>query len=228
MNDTPASAPRIRVTPGGPYLVTGSVPLTRRRIVLSEHEESLAWETTGALESAETVALCRCGHSANKPFCDGSHARVGFDGAESAPTSTYDERATVYAGERSVVRDDRGLCEHAGFCGNRLTNVWRMAGEPSDADSVLRAQMIRMIEHCPSGALSYRLSQDGPDLEPGLGVGIAVSDDGPYLVTGAIPLERADGAPFEARNRMTLCRCGASSTKPLCDGSHKSAGFRDA
>jgi CDGSH-type Zn-finger protein len=85
-----------------------------------------------------------------------------------------------------------------------------------------------MIEHCPSGALTFRLTVDGPDIEPDLPAGIAVTDDGPYFVTGGIPVERSDGEPFGPRPRMTLCRCGGSANKPLCDGSHKEIGFRDS
>jgi hypothetical protein len=88
--------------------------------------------------------------------------------------------------------------------------------------------MMAMIDNCPSGALTYRLTADGPDVEHDLPAGIAVTADGPYFVTGAIPLERSDGEPFEARPRMTLCRCGESSNKPLCDGTHKKTGFRDS
>jgi CDGSH-type Zn-finger protein/uncharacterized Fe-S cluster protein YjdI len=149
-----------------------------------------------------------------------------FDGTETAPTSTYDERAKSYQGTGVVVRDDRSVCEHAGFCGNRLTNVWEMVGRTEDP--ALRNQMMAMIEHCPSGALTFRLTVDGPDVEPDLPVGIAVTDDGPYFVTGGIPVERSDGEPFDPRPRMTLCRCGGSANKPLCDGSHKEIGFRDS
>ena len=45
--------------------------------------------------------------------------------------------------------------------------------------------------------------------------------DGPLWVTGHIPVERADGQPMETRNRVTLCNCGKSKNKPLCDGSHR-------
>jgi CDGSH-type Zn-finger protein len=218
---------QIRVTRNGPYLVTGDVALTRRRAVISEHGEPLTWQTTAVLETDKPFVLCRCGGSATKPFCDGTHVRVGFDGTESAPVTNYDERAQTYDGVRVVVRDDRGICEHAGFCGNRVTNVWKMAGEPSDADSVLRAQMMAMIERCPSGALTYRLEPDGPDVEPDLATGVSVVEDGPLFVSGGIPVERADGEPMETRNRVTLCRCGGSAHKPLCDGSHKERGFRD-
>jgi CDGSH-type Zn-finger protein len=175
----------------------------------------------------ETFALCRCGGSANKPFCDGTHTRNGFDGTETAPTDSYDERATTYEATGVVVRDDRAICEHAGFCGNRLTTVWKMAGGNRTEDSVVRGQMMSMIERCPSGALSYRLTVDGDDVEPDLNVGIAVTSDGPYFVTGGVGIDRSDGLPFETRNRVTLCRCGRSGNKPLCDGSHKDSDFRD-
>ncbi len=224
----PTPSPGIEIIPDGPYLVQGSVPLKRRRTVRSEHDEPVAWETTAVLETGERYALCRCGQSSNKPFCDGTHASVGFDGTETAASSTYDERVTVYPGEQLLVRDDRSVCEHAGFCSNRLTNVWELAGAPSDADDVLRAQLITMIELCPSGALSYRLTPEGDDLEPELDVEVGVSADGPLLLSGGIPVARADGRPFELRNRVTLCRCGASKNKPLCDGSHKVVGFTDA
>jgi hypothetical protein len=58
-------------------------------------------------------------------------------------------------------------------------------------------------------------------------VAIAVIADGPYFVSGGLPMTRGDGQPFESRSRVTLCRCGESANKPLCDGSQMQAGFRD-
>ena len=219
---------RIEVMVDGPYLVRGGVPLTRRAIVASEHGEPMTWQTKATLPTREIYSLCRCGNSANKPFCDGSHLRSLFDGRQSAPTTTYDDRATTYEGPGIVMRDDRGICEHAGFCGNRLSNVWKMVGAAVTEDSIARAQVMAMIERCPSGALTYRITPDGADIEPEVPASIGVTDNGPLFVTGAIPVQRADGQPFEARNRVTLCRCGASANKPLCDGSHKASGFHDS
>jgi CDGSH-type Zn-finger protein len=218
---------RIRVQPNGPYLVTGGVGLTRRSIVESEHGEPLTWQTTAAVPTRDVYALCRCGGSANKPFCDGTHTQNGFDGTETAPESSYDERSRTYRGTRVVVRDDRSLCVHAGFCGNRVTNVWNMVRGTDTEDSIARGQMMAMIDHCPSGALSYRLVEDGPDIEAELPGSIGVTPDGPLYVTGGVDVESGVGRTYEARNRVTLCRCGASAKKPLCDGSHKEAGFQD-
>ncbi|MDF2558739.1 MAG: iron-binding protein [Microbacterium sp.] len=51
--------------------------------------------------------------------------------------------------------------------------------------------------------------------------------DGPLLVRGAVELRTADGKPIEPHRRtMALCRCGLSTLKPFCDGTHKAAGFR--
>lgn len=215
--------PAVTAAPNGPLLVSGRVALYRRRSVQSEHGEPLAWETTEQVDTRDRYALCRCGESARKPFCDGAHARSGFT-ADDQDSGTYDERSRVLGGTGITVRDDRSVCVHAGFCGTRVANVWGQVSETSE--STVRAQVISMVEKCPSGALTFRF--DGDDVEPLLPAAIAVLDDGPLWVTGGIPVSIGDGSTLETRNRVTLCRCGASANKPLCDGSHKTAGFRDA
>jgi CDGSH-type Zn-finger protein len=212
----------ITVSPGGPYLVRGGVPITSRTPIVSEHGESLTWRTTPSTEDPRpTAALCRCGQSANKPYCDGTHATVEWDDADNAPDGTSAERAKHYGGDGMEVLDDRPICVHAGFCGNKVTNVWKMAVKTGD--SRIRAEAMAMIERCPSGALSYTV--DGEAIEPHLPAGVAVIPDGPLWVTGGIEVTRADGTVLETRNRVTLCRCGQSGSKPLCDGSHTEAGF---
>ncbi|MFN0029546.1 MAG: CDGSH iron-sulfur domain-containing protein [Acidimicrobiales bacterium] len=219
----PAAPPAITVAPNGPLVVNGGVPLYRRRAVQSEHGEPLTWVTTEHIEAGARYALCRCGLSERKPFCDRAHAKAGFDGTEAA-ARTYDERSNVLGGTGIEVRDDRSICVHAGFCGTRLTNVWKQVAETGE--STVRAQVIAMVERCPSGALTYRM--EGAEVEPLLPQAIAVTDDGPLWVTGSIPITGSDGVALETRNRVTLCRCGASANKPLCDGNHKNVGFAES
>lgn len=216
--------PAITATPNGPLLVSGNLPLYRRRAVHSEHGEPLAWETTERIETRDRYALCRCGESSRKPFCDGTHARVGFV-AEDSATGTYADRSNVLGGTNITVSDDRSICVHAGFCGTRATNVWKEVA--NTGDSAVRAQVIGMIEKCPSGALTYKLDRDD-DVEPLMPAAIGVVDDGPLWVTGGVAVASSTGEPIEARNRVTLCRCGQSANKPLCDGAHKQAGFTDS
>ncbi len=213
--------PKVKVAANGPYLVSGEVRLRRTAPVMSEHGEPLTWKTGQPADTGERFALCRCGQSSNKPHCDGTHARSEWDGTDRAPTDTYAERARSYGGEGIEIFDDRPTCVHAGFCGNRVTNVWKMAAKTDD--SRVRAEAMAMIERCPSGALTYEV--DGEIIEPSLPAEIAVIPDGPLWVSGGITVERADGTELETRNRVTLCRCGQSGAKPLCDGSHKEAGF---
>ncbi len=220
---TPTSSARsIGAAPNGPLIVTGGIPLYRRRAVQSEHGEPLAWETTEQIPTDDRYRLCRCGESDSKPFCDGAHARAGFVSEDTA-SGTYDERATELGGTRITVRDDRSICVHAGFCGTRLTNVWKQV--PKTDESTVRVQVIAMVEKCPSGALTYRF--DGGDVEPLLAEAISVTEDGPLWVTGDVALTSSTGETIETRNRVTLCRCGASANKPLCDGAHKTVGFTD-
>jgi CDGSH-type Zn-finger protein len=211
----------VTVTANGPLVVSGTIPLYRRRAVQSEHGEPLTWDTTQTFRSREGYALCRCGQSGRKPYCDGSHSR-GFV-AEDTATGSYDERSTELGGTGLIVRDDRSICVHAGFCGNRVTNVWDAVGNTES--STVRAEVIAMVERCPSGALTYRF--DDHDVEPLFPLAISVVDDGPLWLTGGLSVTIEDGATLETRNRVTLCRCGESANKPLCDGSHQGAGFSD-
>jgi len=211
---------------GGPLMVKGGVPLVRKSDVQSEHGEPLTWKTSEPLTDKGTYALCRCGASDNKPFCDGSHTAAGFEGVDSADASAYADRANELGGTNLTVSDDRSICVHAGFCGNRHTNVWKQVADTDD--SMVRLAVINEIEKCPSGALTYRLDGDDADTEPDIPTQIGVIADGPLWVGGGIPVTTSEGVELEVRNRVTLCRCGASGNKPLCDGSHKEAGFADS
>jgi CDGSH-type Zn-finger protein/ferredoxin len=212
---------QIKVAENGPYIVSGDVPLTVKTPVMSEHGEPLTWKTGQPTDTEGRYLLCRCGQSSNKPFCDRTHATIEWDGADNAPDGAYSDRAKSLGGEGIEIFDDRPTCVHAGFCGNEVTNVWKMADETGD--SRIRAQAMAMVERCPSGALTYEV--DGERIEPDLPSEIAAIPDGPLWVSGGVGVERADGSRLESRNRVTLCRCGQSGSKPLCDGSHKAAGF---
>ena len=219
---------KIVVTKDGPYAVQGGIPLVRKEQVVSEYGEPLTWKKGETLVTEEPYDLCRCGHSKNKPYCDGSHCEVDFDGTETAETDlTKGRQVLIPGGKRIVVRRDYSLCMESGFCGNRFTDVEQMTANTEHTQ--VRAQVMAMIERCPSGSFVYALEEGGPDIEPDLPQEIAVVTEiiadgpiaGPLWVTGGIPVERSDGQPFETRNRVTLCCCGESKKKPLCDGTHR-------
>lgn len=170
--------------------------------------------------------MCRCGHSKIKPFCDLTHREIGFDGTPNAPAGTYAERAKDLVGAGVVVADDRGICQHAGFCAKHRDNVWKMVGRSEDES--VREEMKSMIDRCPSGALTHRPHHEAGHDEPDYPVRVAVVNDGSYFVTGTVPIELKDGDPIEARPRMALCRCGGSEIKPFCDGTHQKIGFTDS
>jgi CDGSH-type Zn-finger protein/truncated hemoglobin YjbI len=211
----------IQVQTDGPYLVTNITSLT----------DWLGEE----LPTRPQMALCRCGASANKPFCDGTHAELGFSGAKD-PKRVPDRRDT-YVGQQVTILDNRGICQHSGFCTDRLATVFRVGQEPFVAPSGGRMdEIIRAVRDCPSGALSYAIdgveARDEVDRHATRKPSIEVSRDGPYRITGTISLLDGDGAqqPLAegaSREHYALCRCGHSQNKPFCSGMHWYVEFKD-
>ncbi|HET6188091.1 MAG TPA: ferritin-like domain-containing protein [Trebonia sp.] len=213
--------PRIVVAENGPYLVTNAAAV---RSYLGE-----------PLRVPPQLALCRCGQSGGKPFCDGSHARTGFSGAKD-PNRVPDRRDT-YPGVQVTIFDNRGICQHSGFCTDGLPTAFRTDAEPFVAPSGGRAdEIIRAVRDCPSGALSLAFddteARDLADWHGRREQAVEVSLDGPYRVTGGMPLADAGGedvprASGSSREHYALCRCGHSQNKPFCSGRHWYVPFRD-
>jgi CDGSH-type Zn-finger protein len=217
----------IVISENGPYIVTGGVPLLKRTPAYSVHGEPLEWDQVGdkkdrPTEAGERYELCRCGKSANKPFCDRSHETNGFRGpltADREPTST---RWRVVEGGDIQFTDDTSLCSSAGFCGLRFANIWTMIKRADDPE--VQARIMRMVRNCPSGRLVL-YNKDGEPLEPEFIPSIAEVPNGPLWVRGGIRIQAPDGFVYEVRNRVTLCRCGESKNMPFCDGTHEKIEF---
>ncbi len=225
------SGPGVLVSRNGPYLVTGGVPLAKQTILTDREGGSQEWKESDAFPPQENYALCRCGHSNNKPFCDGTHKKIGFDGTETASRQGYREQAKVMEGAALSLTDAKSLCASARFC-DPNTTVWRQVKRTDD--EAVRTTFVRQVGNCPSGRLAAWERGTGQPIEPRLPVSIGLIEDpaegvsGPLWLRGGIPVTSADGFKYEVRNRVTLCRCGASKNKPFCDGSHVTVGFRDS
>jgi CDGSH-type Zn-finger protein len=220
---------RVTVTQDGPYMVTGGVKLSEQIIATGSDGSSEDWIEKELPPAAPKFALCRCGHSDKKPFCDGSHARIGFDGTEVADRAAYRDRAKIFDGPSLALLDVESLCAFARFC-DPNGQVWsQVAGT---ADSEVRATFIRQVQNCPSGRLVVWDKNTGTALEPESAPSIGLIEDpaeacsGPIWLRGGIALIAADGEEYEARDRVTLCRCGESNNKPFCDGTHAAIKFR--
>ena len=177
------------------------------------------------MDAKSVMALCRCGGSANKPFCDGTHQKNGFSGAMLAGRDSDQRRS--YQAKGITIHDNRSICAHAGHCTDGLASVFKVKSEPwIDASGAAVEAIVETIRRCPSGALSYTLDgNQGEDQqqEPS----ITVTKDGPYAVAGAAQLLDQSWAQGASTEHYTLCRCGASKNKPFCDGAHWSIGFKD-
>ena len=171
----------------------------------------------------KTIALCRCGESKHKPFCDGAHGKTGW--TDEKQEGRQPRKTDSYQGKKITIHDNRGICAHVGFCTAGLPKVFQMGVEPwinPNAETV--EKIISTIRKCPSGALSYSI--DGVLFDKFTEEQeIKVTEDGPYFVTGSVELQDKDHP--ESEEHFALCRCGKSKNKPFCDGQHWYTQFRD-
>lgn len=224
------SNPKITVTENGPYLVSGNVPLSKKIIIADDKGCSAKWQEDKQYPRKETYKLCRCGHSKTKPYCDSSHIDVEFDGTETTSKEPYVEQAEKFDGPKLILSDARALCSSARFC-DRAGGIWELT-KKSDNE---KSKKIAIEEgcDCPSGRLVVYDKESKKEIEPEFEKSIGLVEDpemgvsGPIWVRGKIPVESADGHQYEIRNRVTLCRCGKSTNKPFCDGTHIDIEFSD-
>jgi len=213
---------KVKVTKNGPYLVSGGVPLSEQSMCVDTDGQCHGWKEGKKYPEQETYALCRCGQSHNKPFCDGTHTEIKFNGTERATHSPYLQQASVINGPGLKLTDAEDFCAAGRFC-HRAGGTWELTEQSSNPDA--RKIAIEEACDCPSGRL-VAWDQNGNAIEPDFEPSIGLIEDtqagkmGPMWVRGGVPVESADGTTYEIRNRVTLCRCGKSSNKPFCDGRH--------
>ncbi len=230
----------IKVTPDGPYLLYGVVPIVQEITLPNKkggiwiYKKGKSYNNTIEIKECEEnnipCALCRCGESKNAPFCSGAHYDAEWNSRERASFAPILDNAEIIDGPSVTLADNEQFCAYARFCDN-YGSVWGLAQEHLDEDGM--AIFKHEVSHCPSGRLVAWDKRSGeliePKLEPSIGViqdpQLAIS--GPLWIKGGIRVESANGESYQVRNRVTLCRCGNSHNKPFCDGSHASAKYYD-
>ena len=213
----------VKVIKNGPYVVSGNIPLLSMTIECDNKGTPAKWVIGEKMNTSENYALCRCGQSNNKPFCDGTHVKVNFDGTETSENELYEKIAKEIDGPTLKLKDAEILCASARFC-HRSGDIWEVIHRSDDQKA--RENVIVNAFDCPSGRLVILDKKTGMEIEPVLEKSIGVIEDpsigasGPFWVRGGIPVYSAQGKIYEVRNRVTLCRCGKSTNKPFCDSSH--------
>ncbi len=204
--------------------------MKKSEVVLTQYSPLMAVDTElfdsnrKLVETPRVYSLCRCGESQSKPMCDGSHAQAEFIGEREdsdKPALEY------YEGKEMTIVYDRYLCMGAGICGE-LEAVFGTHDAPIyEPDGAPAADIIATINRCPSGALTYILNGIH-EKEYFQETRIVVEQDGPLHCQGEIELkdDQFSDALLPDADHFTLCRCGGSKKKPLCDGSHEENGFR--
>ena len=213
----------IKVSKNGPYLVLGDVPLLEKIIKYDSRWDTCEWQDSKTYPRQDQYALCRCGQSHTKPFCDGTHLKVKFDGTETASHVVYRDQAAVLDGPALKLADAKILCASARFC-HRAGGIWNIiqtSNNPGD-----KKIAIEEAADCPSGRLVVYDKETGKPIEPTFEPSIVLIEDpsmnvsGPLWIRGGILITSSDDIAYEIRNRVTLCRCGKSQNKPFCDSSH--------
>jgi len=175
------------------------------------------------LQLGKVAALCRCGVSNKKPFCDGAHVAAGYDDANRCQNDTLQN----YESPGVTVHFNRSICSGAALCVRNLPAVFKNASvdwiHPAEASV---AEVIETVQACPSGALTY--TRDGQTVvKQESAISLKVVANGPFEIAGPVEFETPRWSENASRTKFALCRCGKSSNNPFCDYSHGEQGWDD-
>jgi CDGSH-type Zn-finger protein len=190
--------------------------------VISLEEKSLEnilfYEET-SLTLEKNSFLCRCGRTNNQPFCDGTHVKYSFN----SQNDLEEEIIQVYDSKNVTVSFNRSICAGSANCVKKFPNIYTSESENwIHPDMGKLEEIIKSVEDCPSGALSYRLKDSKEDchLESCKEESLIIIKNGPIHVRGPIDIKVEGWSSFANKTKFSLCRCGASQNKPFCDYSH--------
>lgn len=125
------------------------------------------------------------------------------------------------------------VCIHSEMCFHGLPKVFNPHEKPwINAEGATTEQIITQIKQCPSGALSFFMNTE---VDPDTGATPKISAEsivepmpnGPLLVYGNLIVRDANGNETHKNKVTAFCRCGGSSNKPYCDGTHTKINFSD-
>jgi uncharacterized Fe-S cluster protein YjdI len=141
-----------------------------------------------------------------------------------------------YTNEDITVVWKPNTCIHSTICWKGLIEVFNPKEKPwIKMDGATTDRIIEQVSQCPSGALSYYRNAAAVADEPADTVvaeaanilKIEVTPNGPYLIKSECLIVHSDGREETKTGTVALCRCGNSSNKPWCDGTHRKTGFRE-
>ncbi len=230
----PTDKTKIVVLEDGPYMLYGTPPFAQQFIMPDQMGESWSYQRGASFETSNDqmrpTLLCRCGHSRKAPYCDSSHESAEWDAHLTALPDHILDDAQLIEGAGVTLSDNEHYCSYARFC-HPGGGAWRLADNSESTAN--RDLAIREASMCPSARLmAWGKGSDTPyefDFEPSVGLleDPAIGVSGGIWLRGGIAVEDNNGEGYELRNRVVLCRCGASHNKPYCDGSHAAVKWSD-
>jgi len=123
------------------------------------------------------------------------------------------------------------LCIHSKVCWTELAAVFDPRKRPwIDMEGAEVERIMEQVSRCPSGALSYTTNKttvEPDDSETDVTTTVEALKNGPLMVYGKLTVKDSKGNETTKNKVTAFCRCGASSNKPFCDGTHIKIGFRD-
>lgn len=162
-------------------------------------------------------------------FVMAHHTKAHVNLDEAASFQPLLEGSQEIDGPTRILTDNEHYCAFSRFCDNG-EQVW---GEVQKSGAEHEKLTEFMVHACAGGRLLLFDRETQQPIENVEEAGIYPIEDpaegcsGPLMVRGGVRIESASGESYEIRNRQALCRCGQSSNKPFCDGSHASVKYKD-